>query len=102
MRQPVAKQAVDTVNVVCISDTHNSQPRIPYGDLPIHAGNLTQSGSLREIQRALDCLKCLPHRFIAGNHDILLQSNEKNKLDWQGLTYLADNATGIQFPGSES
>lgn len=42
------------MNVVCGFDTHNSQSPLPDGDLLIHAGNLTQSGSLQELQAALD------------------------------------------------
>jgi hypothetical protein len=29
------------ITVVCISDTHNTQPPIPYGDLLLHAGDLS-------------------------------------------------------------
>ena len=102
LRQAVAKQAVDAIDVVCISDTHNLQPKIPHGDLLIHAGDLTQSGSIQELQTALDWLKSLPHPhkvLVAGNHDVSLQSSEKSKLNWEGLTYLEESATSIKFSG---
>ena len=63
------------ITVVCISDTHNSQPDVPDGDVLIHAGDLTQSGTLVEIERAVGWLRGLPHRYkivVAGNHDLLL------------------------------
>lgn len=66
------KDAVD-ITVVCISDTHNSVPDLPYGDLLIHAGDLTRGGTSEEIQAQLDSLNAQPHMHkvvIAGNHDI--------------------------------
>ncbi|KAK3383993.1 metallophosphoesterase domain-containing protein 1 [Lasiosphaeria ovina] len=40
------------VSVVCISDTHNTQPALPADDILVHAGDLTQSGSFAELQAA--------------------------------------------------
>lgn len=61
------------LRIVCISDTHSMQyPDIPDGDLLIHAGDLCNDGSLREIQAAVDWLKGLPHPqkvVVCGNHD---------------------------------
>ncbi|KAJ5671245.1 hypothetical protein N7507_000372 [Penicillium longicatenatum] len=65
------------IAIVCISDTHNSQPTIPDGDILIHAGDLTQSGSFQELQAALIWLNLLPYPtkiVIAGNHELLLDS----------------------------
>ncbi|KAK8004777.1 hypothetical protein PG990_010814 [Apiospora arundinis] len=68
----------DPISVVCISDTHNNNARcdpLPPGDVLIHAGDLTQSGSLTELQAAADWLHAQPHRHkivAAGNHDVLL------------------------------
>ncbi|KZL75652.1 metallophosphoesterase domain-containing protein [Colletotrichum incanum] len=69
------------VTVVCISDTHNSQPHLPPGDILIHAGDLTASGTKEELRCALDWVKDQPHRFkvvIAGNHDLCLDENFPN------------------------
>jgi Calcineurin-like phosphoesterase len=61
------------IRVVCISDTHTlAWADVPDGDLLIHAGDLSNDGSVREIQAAVDWLKTLPHAHkvvIAGNHD---------------------------------
>ena len=83
------------VRVVCISDTHNQTPKIGDGDILIHAGDLTQLGTVDEIQAQLDWLKILPHEHkivIAGNHDAAFQSDDKAKLNWDGLHYLEDNS----------
>ncbi len=61
------------IRVVCISDTHDMiVPRVPAGDLLIHAGDLTNSGYPADLQRQLDWLAAQPHAHkvvIAGNHD---------------------------------
>ncbi|KAK5661607.1 hypothetical protein OQA88_9707 [Cercophora sp. LCS_1] len=102
----------DLVSVVCISDTHNSQPELPNGDILIHAGDLTQSGSRAEIQTALDWLQSQPHQHkivIAGNHDLLLDSQcdeighrirsgpsaERPLLQWGDLIYLQDSSIAL-------
>ncbi|KAK0733264.1 Metallo-dependent phosphatase-like protein [Lasiosphaeria miniovina] len=62
----------DPVSVVCISDTHNTQPALPAGDILVHAGDLTQSGSFAELQAALRWLAAQPHPVkivVGGNHD---------------------------------
>jgi predicted phosphodiesterase len=42
---------------VCVSDTHNAAPggpfKLPKGDVLIHAGDMTNQGSLKELQRAV-------------------------------------------------
>lgn len=35
---------------VCISDTHNYTFKLPKGDVLIHAGDLTNQGSLSEVR----------------------------------------------------
>ncbi|KAL2832564.1 Metallo-dependent phosphatase-like protein [Aspergillus cavernicola] len=61
------------IRVVCISDTHTLEWNdVPDGDLLIHAGDLCDDGSAREIQAAVDWLRKLPHPHkvvICGNHD---------------------------------
>ena len=91
----------EPVKVICVSDTHNKQPPIPHGDLLIHAGDLSVTGSVEEIQAQLDWLKSLPHEhkvFIAGNHDKAFErEEERKKLDWDGLIYLQDSSTELSF-----
>ncbi|KAJ4393005.1 hypothetical protein N0V93_002209 [Gnomoniopsis smithogilvyi] len=103
-------QSENTISVVCVSDTHNSQPQLPYADILIHAGDLTQSGSFPEVQNALDWIKGQPHPHkvvVAGNHDLLLDpacddrrggrqaAMERQKLSWGDVIYLQDSATEV-------
>jgi hypothetical protein len=89
------------IRVVCISDTHNHIPEdVPEGDLLIHAGDMTNDGSVAEIQRQIDWLCSLPHReivVIAGNHDTFLdprtrpslsEEQREGGLDWKRVHYL--------------
>jgi predicted phosphodiesterase len=39
--------------IVCISDTHNQVPSLPKGDVLIHAGDLTNQGSLSELRKTI-------------------------------------------------
>ena len=80
---------VNTVSVVCVSDTHNTEPPLPNGDILIHAGDLSLDGTQREIQAALNWLNTLPHEHkivVAGNHDTLLEGHKEGsdnaQLDW--------------------
>ncbi|KAJ4157204.1 hypothetical protein NW754_008847, partial [Fusarium falciforme] len=95
------------VSIVCISDTHNAHFDLPPGDVLIHAGDLTQSGSLKELQETISWLSSQPHPHkivIAGNHDILLDqacdlsekdAEERAKLDWGSCTYLENEMITI-------
>jgi predicted MPP superfamily phosphohydrolase len=89
------------IRVVCIADTHNHIPNdVPDGDLLIHAGDMTNDGSVAEIQRQIDWMASLPHReivVISGNHDRSLDprarpslSEEQRNitLDWKRVHYL--------------
>ena len=109
------------VKVVCISDTHNEQPaRLPQGDILVHAGDITNTGSFAELQAHLDWLNTLPHAHkvvVAGNHDILLDQsfyrrypnrrlagpgNDEQKLatlDWGGVTYLERSSATLLVRG---
>jgi 3',5'-cyclic AMP phosphodiesterase CpdA len=73
--QQAINQSATAITVVCMSDNHNNKMNVPHGDLLIHAGDLTQSGTVTEIQDALNWIKSLshPHKVvIAGNHDLAL------------------------------
>jgi hypothetical protein len=102
-------QSSDGVRVVCVSDTHNSQPTLPDGHLLIHAGDLSQYGTFNEVQSQLDWLNAQPHEHkivIAGNHDLILDeefvkahpdreldkpSKTREDLDWGSIHYLQDS-----------
>ena len=68
----------ETITIVCVSDTHNSRPSLPNGDLLLHTGDLSQYGTFDEVQAQLDWLNLQTHRFkfmIAGNHDLILDDS---------------------------
>lgn len=104
-----AQPLVDPVSVVCISDTHNSQPELPEGDILIHAGDLTQSGSFQELQATITWLRAQSHPVkivVSGNHDLLLDPNkdgiaaekatsEREAIDWGDVIYLENQETAI-------
>lgn len=93
------------IRIVCISDTHNThhdQPTIPSGDVLIHAGDLTQSGSVEELDNALAWLNQQTHPnkiFIAGNHDVALASADARERIPAGLSYLENSSTEILVRG---
>ncbi|OAA59868.1 phosphoesterase [Niveomyces insectorum RCEF 264] len=107
------------IHVVCIADTHNKQPRLPAGDVLIHAGDLTENGSFAEMQAGLTWLAGQPHRYkiyVAGNHDVLLddafltrhperrygQTQTKDDLDWGGVLYLEDSMAALSFTAPDA
>ncbi len=66
------------MKIVALSDTHSRhhQLAVPDGDILIHAGDATMSGSLNEIAVFNAWLGTLPHPvklFCAGNHDWLFE-----------------------------
>lgn len=97
---------------ICISDTHMSHRgfSLPYGDILIHAGDATSTGTPDEVDRFLHwfAAQSHPHKIlIAGNHDWLYQKDpvkassllEKHP----GITYLQDSGVeieGVKFWGS--
>lgn len=95
------------VTVVCVSDTHNCQPELPEGDILIHAGDLTQAGTLKEIQDTIDWLDSQPHRYkvvIAGNHDVTLDENHAGAkhvgnmedIRWGEVIYLQNSSVAVR------
>jgi hypothetical protein len=90
------------IRLVCVSDTHNHllpSSSIPPGDVFIHAGDLTRSGTISELRLTFDWIRSLPHAYkivIAGNHDTALaEPDEPDQIDLSGLTYLCDEATEL-------
>ncbi|OJD36326.1 ser thr protein phosphatase family protein [Diplodia corticola] len=60
---------------VCISDTHNQTPKLPKGDVLIHAGDLTNQGSISELRKTVTWLEKADFEakiVVAGNHDVTL------------------------------
>ncbi|KAG5919951.1 hypothetical protein E4U42_006378 [Claviceps africana] len=74
----MAGPAVHRTRIVCISDTHNCTVKLPKGDVLVHAGDLTNQGSLSEISRAVKWLEEADFEakvVVAGNHDITLDDS---------------------------
>lgn len=101
--------------MVCISDTHNAKPKIiPFGDILIHAGDLTQGGTKAELQATLDWIKAQPHHHkivVAGNYELVLDSaadhpkNDEYSLegvDWGNIIYLQDRDVKVQLANGRS
>ncbi|TFK64997.1 Metallo-dependent phosphatase [Pluteus cervinus] len=64
---------------VCISDTHSMTFPVPDGDVLLHSGDLTNTGTLFDFQKTTTWLMGLPHRhkiIIAGNHDLTLHTDD--------------------------
>lgn len=92
----------EKIRVVCVSDTHNHLlPRnsVPDGDIFIHAGDLTNSGTVAELAAMIDWMCSLPHPhkiFIAGNHDTgLAEPEQYDLLNMNGITYLCNQTTDL-------
>lgn len=89
--------------IVCISDTHNANGQIdvPDGDILIHSGDATITGTLQEIKLFNEWFASLPHTykiFVAGNHDWLFEQDREaaeGSLDL-GIIYLQDSSVKIE------
>lgn len=104
------------IKLVCIADTHNARPELPYGDILLHAGDLSQYGTFDEIQAQLKWLAAQPHKHkivVAGNHDLLLDKDfvdahpdrelerhpgkRRADLDWGDIHYLQHDSVQIKI-----
>lgn len=112
-----SQPSADPITIVCISDTQNSKPDIPTGDVLLHAGNLSQYGTFEEVQAALNWLNTLPHAHkivIAGRRDFILDDvfveqhrewdiktweQSRLELDWGNITYLFDERHDVAVRG---
>jgi predicted phosphodiesterase len=105
----------EPIKIVCVSDTHNTHPSLPCGDLLVHAGDLTIGGSFDELQAQLDWINTQSYRYkivIAGNHDLLLDptfvddhptrveemaGRNRADLSWGDIIYLENTSTCLEF-----
>lgn len=109
LRGPATVSPSDSLRIrlVCISDTHTQKPTsIPAGDVLIHAGDLTNLGTVQEIQSQIDWLSSLPHPYkivIAGNHDSFFDPGSRREGDigqsirWGTVRYLQNSSTLLEF-----
>lgn len=98
----------NSIRIICISDTHNvhfALPSLPLGDILVHAGDLSQSGSPEEVNAALDWMKLQPHLhkiFIAGNHDRCLEDPSYQstiKSLYPDIVYLQNSSVSFDIKG---
>lgn len=93
------------MEIICISDTHNKHWKllVPTGDFLVHAGDVTERGTKREVLDFLKWFSQQPHRhkiFIAGNHDFFLESLSSTQIAEilpENVHYL--NETQIELDG---
>ncbi|KAH0607387.1 uncharacterized protein H6S33_002421 [Morchella sextelata] len=81
-RQPPEQHGEEALTVVCVSDTHGQMPPLPAGDLLLHSGDLTASGTMGELQDALQWIASQPHRYkvvIAGNRELCLDEESRGR-----------------------
>lgn len=93
------------MRLICISDTHSLHrqlPLIPNGDVLIHAGDCTGSGSLPQLDDFTQWFGTLPHKYkvlIAGNHDFCFERYKawsREMCEKQGIIYLQGEAVTIE------
>lgn len=97
------------MKLVCISDTHSmhDQVDVPPGDILIHAGDATSTGSKNQLVSFFEWFRNQPHEhkiFVAGNHDRLMERRPHVlKKHMEGIHYLCDSGViigGVKFWGS--
>ena len=96
------------MKLVLLSDTHNTQPNVPDGDVLVHCGDLSNTGSFMEVRDQIEWLDSLPHKYkvlVAGNHDYALEKylEKRDALTGVDLIYLENDGVdieGIKFWGS--
>lgn len=95
------------LRVVCLADTHSQRVTVPSGDILIHAGDLSRTGLLEEIQDTVSWLNSLPHKFkivIAGNADLALDpniGNQQKAVDWGDVIYLRKATTNVEIEAKD-
>jgi Icc-related predicted phosphoesterase len=96
--------------IVCLSDTHNctNEVDVPDGDILIHSGDATITGTVEEVNHFNEWFAGLPHKnkiFVAGNHDWLFERDDELARSMLGtsIIYLRDSSAvidGLKIYGS--
>lgn len=99
-----------SVRIVALADTHSRHDllKVPDGDVLIHAGDLTRTGTLSQLTAVAAWMRELPHAekiLIAGNHDFAFErDSQRARAVFEGMTYLEDaahtTAHGLRVWGS--
>lgn len=99
------------MRLVCISDTHSLHEKmlpLPNGDVLVHAGDCTNSGSLLQFEGFASWFGSQPHRhkvLVAGNHDRCCEMHPEwtsRACESNGIIYLRGEAAmigGLKFYG---
>jgi calcineurin-like phosphoesterase family protein len=88
------------MKLVLISDTHETHPSVPDGDVLIHAGDFACGDDIASLRRDIAWLKSLPHRvkiLVKGNHDLILKCRP-DAAELLRPIHLLDNS-GIEIEG---
>lgn len=97
------------MRIVCLSDTHHMflSAKVPAGDLLLHAGDHSRTGTVEEVRASADWLRAQPHRHkvvLGGNHDFCLEVPGTSGPEmFAGMTYLQDHSVeveGLRIHGS--
>lgn len=80
----------DWTRFVCISDTHSHTFDVPPGDVLLHSGDLTGTGTLKGFQKTMEWLYELPHktkmsapglcRECAPNSELYVESSRETMI----------------------
>merc|ERR1712134_199914 len=87
-----------TLKVCCISDTHCQHRSIPTrlsGDILIHSGDFTYTGTYQEVKDFSDWIDTLDFKhkiIIAGNHELTMDRELFNK----ALKFIGDKPRKIK------
>lgn len=89
------------MRIVCVSDTHNLHDKIvvPDGDVLIHAGDGTGTGTVPQIVALDNWFASLPHKnkfYVPGNHDFLFERRpERARVPFTHATILQDSMAEV-------
>ncbi len=100
------------MKIVCISDTHGLFPKnLPKGDILIHAGDWSATGSYRDTVEFLNRLEKISYKYknivvVPGNHEKWIEGNislAKDEFKNKNISLLIDKSeviNGLIFYGT--
>ncbi len=104
--------STSAIRIICISDTHTHKSQnLPPGDVLIHAGDITNDGTLAEVQAQIDWLSSLPYDhkiLICGNHDSFFDPKSRRRddlrrdVEWRDVHYLQHSSLELKFTKREN